>query len=94
MNKLRLIKLTVCLLTFLLICGMFGSIGIVIKQLKKNPEISNISLNQPSGSYIADYSVIKNKVYVFIKGGGLSDRLAIVDSTNKEPVFIKINEEF
>lgn len=91
MNKLKLIKLAVCIMTFLLIFGMLAALGIVYGRISNKPVRTDISLSQPAGSYIADYRIADTNIYILIKGGKTPDRLAVVDSSSARPLFIKIN---
>lgn len=91
MDKLKLVKLIVCILTFLLIFGLLSAAGIVYKQIKKSPQPGDIALNQPAGSYIADYRINENTVYILIKGGQTADRLAVINPNTAKPLLIKIN---
>lgn len=80
MDKLKLIKAVVCILTFLLVFGTLVLLGAIYKKTRRSPtavpEIT-ASLDQPVGSIVADYKIIGDEMYVLIKNGGISDRIII-----------------
>lgn len=80
MDKLKLIKAVVCILTFLLVFGTLVLLGAIYKKTRRSPaavpEITE-SLDQPAGSIVADYKIIGDEMYVLIKNGGISDRIII-----------------
>ena len=80
MDKLKLIKAVVCILTFLLVFGPLVLLGAIYKKPRRSPtavpEIT-ASLDQPAGSIVADYKIIGDEMYVLIKNGGISDRIII-----------------
>lgn len=84
MDKLKIVKTIVCLLTFLLVFGTLALLGGIYKKTQKIklPDNNSYSLDQPTGSMIADYNVINENIYFFIKDGGLPDRLLIYDSSS------------
>lgn len=80
MDKLKLIKAVVCILTFLLVFGTLVLLGAIYKKTRRSPAaVSEItaSLDQPAGSIVADYKIIGDEMYVLIKNGGISDRIII-----------------
>lgn len=94
MNKLKLVKTIVMLLTFLLIFGTLAFFGLLLKKNKENagklPE--TISLNQPMGSYVKQMNLEGNRLYLLTVGGGLEDRIIIFDSvTGKTETTLNIN---
>lgn len=93
MDKLKVIKLVVFILTFLLIFSTLSIIGLFLKKAQKNTTDTpqQISLNQPLGSYVKDMQINDNKVYLLMVGGGEEDRIIIYDhSDNKITTTIKI----
>lgn len=70
MDKLKLIKAVVCILTFLLVFGTLVLLGAIYKKTRRSPtavpEIT-ASLDQPAGSIVADYKIIGDEMYVLIK---------------------------
>lgn len=94
MDKLKLIKITVFVLTFLLILGTMTFLANLYKQIHKTPvEIpSIISLNQPQGSLIQQFQQDKGIVYLLIQGGGEDDRIVIFDSNlGKNKTTLQLN---
>lgn len=87
MDKLKFIKITVFILSFLLVFGTLSAIGIVYKKLNQKTPVSDISanLNQPKGSTIADYKIKNGTIYILVKNGGKSDRILILDPQNQTP---------
>ena len=83
MNKLKLIKIIVFFLTFMIFFGILISAGIIYKRITKTEIVSEISLNQPSGSYIDSYKVDNQNIYVMIKGGNVSDRIIVINQSSK-----------
>jgi hypothetical protein len=79
MNKLKLIKAIVCILTFLLVFGTLVLIGTIYKKARYGSPLPKVtaSLDQPTGSIVADYKIIGDEMYILIKNGGISDRIII-----------------
>lgn len=89
MDKLKIIKIVVFVMTFLLIFGTLYAFGLIYKQTthKSSPaQATSINLNQTKGSYIAALSSNGNELYLLIKGGGLSDRIISFDTKNQSIV--------
>lgn len=84
MDKLKIVKLIVFLLTFLLIFGIIVAGGTIYKKVSRKKPEANISLNQPKGSYIADYKINEDLVYILIKGGKNEDRILIVSQSSPD----------
>ena len=92
MDKLKLIKLIVFILTFLLVFGILSAAGIIYRQVSQTPAAKDISLAQPAGSYIDGYTVNDGKLYILIKGGRTLERIAVVNPSSAEkPVFITLD---
>lgn len=93
MDKLKLIKTIVALLTFLLVFGMLTTIGAIYKKVSSSgPKLENLNLSQPKGSNIERFQQEDGKIFMLIKNGGKSDRVVIVN-TNKpseKPVEIEL----
>lgn len=93
MDKLKLIKTIVALLTFLLVFGMLTTIGAIYKKVSSSaPKLESLNLNQPQGSNIEHFQQEDDKIFMLIKNGGKSDRIVIVN-TNKpaeKPVEIQL----
>ena len=88
MNKLLFMKIIVCFLTFLLVFGAFSALRTIYIKVNEKPKISNIFLNQPQNTYIADFKMVKNDIIVLVKSkknNTFSDKLIIVDKNGKNP---------
>ena len=86
MNKLKLIKFIVFFLTATLVLGVIYASSIIYKKVStKTPFSADITLNQPKGSYIENYHFNNDRLYVLIKGGGLSDRIVIINPGQQQP---------
>lgn len=80
MDKLKLIKITVAFLTFLLVFGMLSAVGIIFKKASNSkPQTFSYNLNQPEGSQISSIKISNNNLYLLVKGGKLADRIIIID---------------
>lgn len=94
MDKLKLIKMSVFILTFLLIFGTLSILGILF-QKSRNTETAlppQISLQEPRGSLIKQINQEDGKLYMLVIGGGDEDRIIIFDTLNgKKLSTIKIN---
>lgn len=81
MNQLRLVKIIVFTLTFLLV---FGALLVLFKLYsqtgKKTPLPSEISLNEPAGSSIVEIRPNNAELYIVVKDGGLPDRIVIFNT--------------
>lgn len=78
MNKLKIVKIIVAALTFLLIFGFLIAAGTIYKKINQKQKKIDITLNEPTGSQIADYKIDNKNLYVLIKGGNKSDRIVII----------------
>ncbi|MBE6467186.1 MAG: hypothetical protein E7004_01150 [Alphaproteobacteria bacterium] len=88
MNKLLFVKIIVCFLTFLLVLGAFSALGTIYKKVNEKPKTTTIELNQPKNTYIADFKIEKNDIFVLVKGKNgtsVSDKIVIVDKFGKTP---------
>ncbi len=86
MDKLKIIKIVVFIMTFLLVFGTLYALGLLYKQtshISSPAQASTVNLNQTKGSYIAALSSNDNELYLLIKGGGLSDRIITFDTKNQ-----------
>lgn len=84
MDKLKLVKTAVIILTFLLVFGTLSFLGILFQKTHKKAENlpSQISLKQPSGSYIKQFTQEDERLYLLVIGGGEDDRIVIFDSNS------------
>ena len=85
MNKLLVVKILVCFLTVLLVFGAFTALGTIYKKVNEKAKNSTIVLNQSKNSYIADYKIEKNDIYIHVKEKNTPDKLIIVDKFAKKP---------
>lgn len=90
MDKLKIIKFVVAVMTFLLVFGSLYAFGLIYKKASHPSAAAVLSLNQPKGSYIADYSSDNDNLYLLIKGGQLSDRIVVVNQ-NSPTLTINLN---
>ena len=81
MDKLKLIKTLVAVLTFLLVFGTLSALGIVYRKTKA-PELPAAA--QPRGTTIADYKTVGQTLYILAKNGGLPDRIIIIDPSRPQ----------
>ena len=93
MNKLLFVKIIVCFLTVLLVLA-FTALSTIYKKVNEKPKETLISLNQSKDSYIADFKIEKNDVYVHVKRKNSPDKLIIVDKFAKTPnITITLSQE-
>ena len=92
MDKLKIVKFMVFILTFLIIFGMIMAGMTIYKKIRHSESKNNIqiSLQQPRGSKITDIKTIGDMVVLLINGGGLSDRVILV-RTGDQSVAATIN---
>lgn len=90
MNKLKLVKILVFILTFLLIFGSLIALTAVFKHSRPIAMAENIYLNEPAGSSIADFKEKNKNLYILIKDGGTDDRIIIIDKKSSK-IVSKIN---
>ncbi len=94
MNKLLFVKILVCFLTVLLVLGALTALVTIYKKVNEKPQESLIVLNQSKNSYIADYKIEKNDIYIHIKEKNAPDKLVIVDKFAKTPnITILLSQE-
>ena len=94
MNKLLFVKIIVCLLTVLLVFGAFTALGTIYKKVNSKPKETNINLNFPKTSYIKNYKIEKNDIFLHIKDPEAPDKLIIIDKFSKNPkITITLSQE-
>lgn len=94
MDKLKWIKFTVFVLTFLLVFCTLYVLGLFLQKThnKTSDELININLQQPQGTYIKEFRVENDLLYILAVGGGFEDRVIIYDTqSNKIRTTLKIN---
>ncbi len=80
MDKLKIIKLIVVVLTFLLVFGTLMALGTVYQKVSApDVAVSNLNLHQPDGSSIEDFKIQDQKLYLLVKYGGQADRILIIN---------------
>ena len=85
MNQLRVVKIIVFVLSFLLIFGTLLMVAALFsKSARKTALPSEISLNEPVGSSIVEILSNNKRLYILVKDGGLPDRIVIFDTKNGE----------
>ncbi|MBE6452163.1 MAG: hypothetical protein E7012_01570 [Alphaproteobacteria bacterium] len=85
MNKLKAIKITVAFLTFLLVFGMLSAVGIIFKKATSSTtQSTSRPLNQPKGSKISSFKTDNNNLYLLVNGGGIDDRIIIINKQNPQ----------
>lgn len=82
MDKLKLVKNVVFVLTFVLIFGSMLLLGSLFKKTRQKAITlpSNTSLEQPIGSNIENIVEQDGYLYILVKNGGLSDRIIVLDT--------------
>lgn len=94
MDKLKLIKNVVFILTFILIFGSMLLLGSLFKKTRQKsiPLPASITLEQPIGSNIENIVEQDGYLYILVKNGGVSDRIVIFDTKSaKKLSIININ---
>ena len=86
MDKLKLIKTIVVVITFLLVFGSLMLLTVIYKKARPTPrgEYIQISLQQPQGSTIDTIEALGNNLAILVKGGGQPDRIIIYNPQTKE----------
>lgn len=88
MDKLKLIKAVVALLTFLIVFGILMAATLIYKKINPSTPTDNLaelSLNEPSGSRIHTLFESEGNLYFLIKDGGEPDRLLVLDAKTLHP---------
>jgi hypothetical protein len=94
MNKLLFVKIIVCFLTILLVFGAFTALGTIYKKVNSKPKETNINLNLPKASYLQNYKIEKNDIFLHIKTPENPDKLIILDKFGKNPnITITLSKE-
>lgn len=92
MDKLKLIKSIVFVLTFLLVFGSLLVLGSLFRQTRPRPLPSDVNLNQPAGSSVEKIVANDGLLYILIKGGGNPDRIVVFDTRSGQPLTaLKLN---
>lgn len=80
MDRLKLIKGIVFILTFLLVFGSLLALGSLFRKTRSAPLPKSFNLAQPAGSSIEKMIANDGRLYILVKDGGQSDRIIIFDS--------------
>lgn len=94
MDKLKLIKSVVVILTFLLVFGSMIMLGSIFRHSRSNFENipAQINLKEPAGTTIDSMLENKGTLYLLLKNGGLPDRVVIIDpSTAQRRTTLNLN---
>lgn len=94
MDKLKLVKTIVFIITFLLIFGTFLLLGTLYKRTHRQavPAAENISLAEPQGSRIVSVKPDGGNLYILVRDGGKSDRIIVYSvSDGKKTNSITLN---
>ncbi len=85
MNKLKIVKGVVGIMTFMLV---FGSLMLLTMIYKKSQTPSaaytETALEQPTGSGIAGITAVGDELAILVKGGGEPDRIIIYNPQTKQ----------
>jgi hypothetical protein len=63
-------------------------LGTIYKKVNEKPKTTDISLDQPKNTYIADFKIEKNDIVILVKGiagSNISDKIVIIDKLGKTP---------
>ena len=87
MDKLKLVKTIVFILTFLLVFGSLMLIGTIFKKTKTLSRLpKEINLQEPAGSRISKLQTKDNLLYLTVTDGRTSDRIIIIDTTSGQQI--------
>ena len=85
MDKLKLIKGIVVIITFMLVFGSLMLLTVIYKKSQpQNTIYTEERLSQPTGSNIVSVTEINGELAILIKGGGLTDRIIIYNPQKKQ----------
>ena len=90
MEKLKLIKYVVFILTFLLVFGSLVLLGTIFKKVRGGDEAKDmpllVSLQEPDGSSIEAVVSHGDNLYLLIKNGGKDDRVVIFNPQEAQKI--------
>ena len=87
MDKLKLIKSIVVVITAMLVFGSILLLTVIYKKAQAPLEkYTEQSLRQPQGSSIASVTEIEGKLAVLVKGGGQADRIILYAPQNMQMI--------
>ncbi len=80
MDKLKIVKTIVVILTFLLVFGLLAAGGTIYKKIAASaPKPVSMSLAQPDGSTIESFKLDGGRLWILVKGGAKPDRILAVN---------------
>ena len=89
MDKLKLIKALVFIMTTIMFFGLIMCVRIIYdKNHPKNQDLDNVSLSQPFGSKIKNIVAGDKYLYIMLKGGGINDRIAVFSPQEHKVLYI------
>ncbi len=93
MDKLRIVKGIVFIMTFFLISGTLVLLNVIYKKSSQPvPVLNDLSLQQPEGSNIAEIHTNDGLLFILVKDGGISDRIIAYNPNTQQIVYtININ---
>ncbi len=94
MDKLKLVKTIVFIITFLLIFGTMLLLGVLYRRTHKATPTApqTIALQEPQGSRIESIEYGNGNLYILVKGGGENDRVIIYSvSDGKKATSLTLN---
>lgn len=95
MDKLKIIKIIVVIITFLLVFGSLLLLTVIYKRAQPKQDIyQEIDLNQPVGSTINSLINVEGNLAILIKDGGQPDRIILYNpQTMKKISTIHLQEQ-
>ena len=85
MDKLKIIKTIVVLITFLLVFGTLTLLTIIYRQARPGVQsYQETGLEQPIGSVIDSMVNVGDNLAVLVKGGGQPDRIIIYNPQTQQ----------
>lgn len=88
MDKLKLVKTVVFVLTFLLVFGSLALLGTLFKKTRSSSAVipEAIHLNEPAGSSVRSIKIKDNLLYITAGNGGVGDRIIILDTASGKKI--------
>ncbi len=84
MDKLKLVKTAVFILTFLLFFGIISAGMLIYQKASAKANLSEINLNLPTGSRIKHFNFHDGQIYLLIKSKHQADQLITVNPNTAE----------
>lgn len=85
MNRLRIIKFIVLLLTCLIVAASTILLGCLTKKVLSEQKMQPVTnLSQPQGSVIKQIKADNGLLHIFISGGNLADRIITYNPRKKQ----------